>query len=58
MTDNVFLNRDKTKVVPAGSAEAKWQISRKDAAKLGLVESEEKPTQQRRTTKRRTPKSE
>lgn len=48
MTDNVFLNRDRTAVVPAGSAEAKWQISRAEAAKLGLLDSAEKPVQERR----------
>ena len=48
MSDNVFVNRDRSKVVPAGSAEAKWQISRAEAAELGLLKSEDKPIQQRR----------
>ena len=48
MTDNVYLNRDRTKVVPPGSIEAKWQVPRKEAVKLGLLESEEKPVQVRR----------
>ena len=48
MTDNVFLNRDRSAVVPKGSADAKWQISRKDAVKLGLLDTEDKPKQTRR----------
>jgi hypothetical protein len=48
MTDNVFLNRDRTKVVPPGSIEAKWQVPRAEAAKLGLLDSAEKPVQDRR----------
>ncbi len=58
MTDNVYLNRDRTKVVPALSAEAKWQASRKEAHDLGLLDSPDKPTQERRSTiqKRRTSK--
>ncbi len=39
MTDNVYVNRDRTKVVPAGSADAKWQMSRKEADALGLLDS-------------------
>ena len=64
MSDNVYVNRDRSKVVPTGSAAAKWQISRKEAFELGLLESEEKPRQVRRTTttespqRRRKPKSE
>ncbi len=42
MTDNVYLNRDRTKVVSAKSADAKWQISRKEADALGLID---KPTE-------------
>jgi hypothetical protein len=62
MTDNVYLNRAKTAVVPAGSVEAKWQVPRSEAVKLGLLESADKPTQARRSTstpqKRRTSKPE
>ena len=54
MTDNVYLNRDRTAVVPKGSADAKWQVSRKEAVKLGLLDTEERPKQARRTQKRRT----
>lgn len=59
MTDNVYLNRDRTKVVPAGSADAKWQMSRKEATALGLSDSADKPTQERGTepqTQRSAPK--
>ena len=63
MSDNVYVNRDRSQVVPKGSADAKWQISRKEAKALGLVDSDEKPRQARRTTttttqRRRKPKSE
>ena len=63
MTDHVYLNRDRSKVVPKGSVEAKWQVSRKEAHALGLLESDEKPRQTRRVQtesaqKRRKPKSE
>ncbi len=46
MTDNVYLNRDRTKVVSAKSADAKWQISRKEADALGLID---KPAPAQRT---------
>lgn len=55
MSDNVFVNRDKTRVVPAGSVEAKWQITRKEAHALGLLESDEKPKQTRRVQSNGTP---
>lgn len=66
MSDNVYVNRDRSAVVPKGSADAKWQISREEAANFGLLESSEKPVQKRRAfdatkahtapQKRRTPK--
>ena len=55
MTDNVYLNRDRTKVVPKGSVEAKWQVPRAEAVKLGLLESDKKPTQTRRVPTNGTP---
>ncbi len=67
MSDNVFVNRDRSKVVPAGSVEAKWQMRRSEAVKLGLLDTEEKPRQARRVStatsngtpqRRRTKKSE
>lgn len=48
MTDNVFINRERNKVVPTGSIEAKWQISRAQAVEMGLLDSKEKPVQARR----------
>jgi hypothetical protein len=48
MTDNVYLNRDKTKVVPATAEGKKWQVPRKEAIRLGLLDAEEKPPQTRR----------
>ena len=58
MTDNVYVNADRTKVVPEYAVGKKWQISRKEAVRLGLLKDAEKPVQERRTQKRRTPKSE
>lgn len=62
MTDLVIVNRDKTKILPSYSPEKGWQITRAEAVKLGLLESDEKPIQARRTPtvpqKRRKPKSE
>ena len=48
MANNVWVNRDRSKVVPVYSAEAKWQISRKEAVELGLLDSADAPVQQRR----------
>lgn len=49
MPDNVYLNKDKTAVVPEWTVGKKWQVPRKEAAKLGLLDSAEKPVQERRT---------
>ena len=48
MTDHVYLNADRTQIVPEYAVGKKWQVSRKEAVKLGLLESEEKPVQRRR----------
>jgi len=48
MTDNVYLNKDKTEIVPEWSAGKKWQVPRKVAVEMGLLDSEEKPVQVRR----------
>ncbi len=56
MTDNVYLNADKTKVVSEWTVGKKWQVPRKEAVRLGLLDSEEKPVQQRRSQKRRSSK--
>jgi hypothetical protein len=50
MTEKVYVNADRTKVVSAYSAEAAMQIHRSEAVRLGLVDTEEKPKQVRRTT--------
>jgi hypothetical protein len=49
MSDNVYLNRDKTAVVSEWDTGKKWQVSRAEAVKLGLLDSAEKPVQERRT---------
>ena len=51
MTDRVTVSRDKTRLLPPNSPEKGWRITRKEAAALGLVESEEKPAQTRRVPK-------
>jgi hypothetical protein len=56
MTDNVYLNRDKTKVVPQYAEGKKWQVPRKEAIRLGLLkDEEEKPVQARRTAPKAEP---
>ncbi len=49
MTDNVYLNRDRTAVVDQWSVGKKWQVPRSQAVRLGLLDSAEKPVQERRT---------
>jgi hypothetical protein len=59
MTDNVYLNADRTKVVNEWTVGKKWQVPRKVAVEMGLLDSPEKPVQERRgPQKRRKPKSE
>lgn len=70
MTDRVTVNRDRTKLLPPNSPEKGWRISREEAKKLGLIDSDKKPVQERRepfngplsgtptTQKRRTRKTE
>lgn len=48
MGDNVYLNADKTAVVPEWAAGKKWQVRRSEAARLGLLDSDTKPVQTRR----------
>lgn len=48
MSDNVYLNADKTKVVEEWTFGKKWQVPRAEAVKLGLLDSADKPVQQRR----------
>ena len=49
MTDRVTVNRDYTRLLPPNSPEKGWRITRKEAHRLGLLESDEKPVQKRRT---------
>ena len=57
MSDNVYLNRDRTAVVPEYADGKKWQVTREEAVKLGLLDSADKPVQERRAPqKRRTTK--
>ena len=49
MGDNVYLNRDKTAVVPEYAVGKKWQVTRAEAVRLGLLESKDKPVQARRS---------
>lgn len=59
MSDNVYLNADRTAVVPEYAVGKKWQVRRSVAYELGLLESPDKPVQERRKPqKRRTPKPE
>lgn len=48
MTDNVYLNRDRTAVVSQFAAGKKFQVPRAYAVKLGLLDSADKPVQERR----------
>jgi hypothetical protein len=48
MTDNVFLNADRSEVVDQFGPGKKWQVPRKEAVRLGLLKDEAKPAQQRR----------
>lgn len=50
MTDNVYLNKDKTEVVSEWTEGKKFQVPRKVAVEMGLLDVEEKPIQNRRTT--------
>jgi hypothetical protein len=47
MTDKVYLNAAKTAVVDQFSAGKKWQVSREEAAEMGLLDAD-KPKQERR----------
>jgi hypothetical protein len=48
MTDHVLVNRDKTALLPPNAPEKGYRIPREEAFKLGLVESADKPVQERR----------
>lgn len=49
MTDRVVVSADKTRLLPPNSPEKGYRITREEAVKLGLLDSSEKPTQQRRS---------
>ena len=49
MTDRVTVNRDKTRLLPPNAPEKGWRITRAEAVKLGLLDSAEKPVQERRS---------
>ena len=49
MSDNVYISADKTKVVEEWTVGKKYQVPRAEAARLGLLDSAEKPVQQRRS---------
>lgn len=55
MTDKVFVNADRSRVVPPGSVEAAMQVHREEAVKLGLLDSADKPVQERRAPTKATP---
>ena len=48
MTDHVLVDRTRTKLLPPNSPEKGFQITREQAAELGIIESAEKPKQERR----------
>jgi len=48
MTDHVLIDRTRTRLIPDGSIEKGFQITREEAVKLGLLESSDKPKQARR----------
>jgi hypothetical protein len=48
MADRVTVNRDRTVLLPPNSPEKGYRITREEAAELGLVDSAEKPVQERR----------
>lgn len=49
MTAKVYVNRDRTMVVPEGSAEAAMQLHVREAQRLGLVVDEDAKPQARRS---------
>jgi hypothetical protein len=49
MTDRVTVNATRTALLPDNSPHKGYRITRAEAAELGLVDSAEKPVQERRT---------
>ena len=62
MTERVVVNSDRSALLPPNSPQKGFRITREEAAELGLLDSADKPTQERRsapaktTQKRRTAK--
>lgn len=50
MSDNVYLNADRSAVVSEFDPGKKWQVRRKEAHALGLLSEEEPKPQARRTS--------
>jgi len=48
MTDNVLIDRTRTKLLPPNSPEKGYQVTREMAVELGILDSAEKPKQERR----------
>lgn len=48
MSDNVYLNADRTAVVDATDPGKKWQVRRKEAQRLGLIPDGDAKPQARR----------
>lgn len=48
MSDNVYLNADRTEVVPETDPGKKWQVRRKEAVRLGLLRDADAKPQARR----------
>jgi hypothetical protein len=48
MTDHVYVNAARSELVPESAPGKKWQITRRQAVELGLLDAEEKPKQERR----------
>ncbi|MCA1788442.1 MAG: hypothetical protein LC667_00915 [Thioalkalivibrio sp.] len=42
MTESVYVNRDRSRVVGEGSPEAAWKIHAKEAKRLGLLSEQPK----------------
>ena len=49
MTDNVYLNAERSEVVDQFAPGKKWQVPRKEAVRLGLLKDEAKAPQSRRS---------
>ena len=52
MSDNVYVNAEKTAVVSEFDPGKKWQMPRKEAIRLGLIPDGEPKVQARRTESR------